>query len=801
MNRTVTRLRDGWKFTRTDSSAHQNPDLDDSAWTSVRVPHDWAIAGPFDREHDRVTQVKKQADVEAGVREITGRTGGLPHVGVGWYRRTLNIPAEAAGKQIRLEVDGAMSNCTVYCNGTLVGGWPCGYTSFALDLTPFLRPGRENVLAVRLENLPESSRWYPGAGLYRNVRLLVLHPVHVAHWGTWLTTPALTEKEGTVSLETTIRNAGPGTAVTLRTAILDSTGAAVCVEEVTRSISASETLRQEFRVPDPQAWHPETPNLYTALSTVLVEGETVDTYETPFGFRTLAFDPDKGFRINGRSLKLKGVCMHHDLGPLGAAVNLAALRRQLRMLQDMGCNAIRTSHNPPAPELLELCDRMGLLVIDEAFDEWAAPKLKNGYSRLFADWAEKDLRAMIRRDRNHPCVILWSIGNEIPEQNSPQGAEVAQALCAICKDEDPTRLTTAGFNQADGAIRNGLADAVDVPGWNYKPDRYVDFHARLPGKPTYGSETESTYSSRGEYFFPVNEEIGPFRVPHHVSSYDLEFPNWGYSPDVEFRAQDECPFSLGAFVWTGFDYLGEPTPFSEAWPSRSSYFGIIDLAGLPKDRYYLYQSTWSPTPVLHLLPHWTWPGREGETTPVYCYTNFASAELFVNGVSQGRRRKSVKLVTGAYRLIWPGVRYQPGELKAVAYDRDGSVAAETVIRTAGGAAAVELLPARREMEADGDEMMFITARIVDMDGNLCPRADHRLTFQIEGPGTLEGLCNGDPTSLESFKGSRMRAFNGKCVLYLGSVAGRPGDIRVTVSADGLRCGQLSLESRQTVARS
>ncbi len=521
----------------------------------------------------------------------------------------------------------------------------------------------------------------------------------------------------------------------------------------------------------------------------------VDHETHPLGFRTLTFDPDNGFLINGVAMKLNGVCLHHDLGPLGAAVNRTALKRQLDLLQAMGCNAVRTSHNPPTPELLELCDVLGLLVIDEAFDEWRTGKLDNGYHRHFDEWAEKDLRAMIRRDRNHPCVIMWSIGNEIMEQWEEQGAAVASFLSGICHDEDPTRPTTAGFNGPDDAIKNGLAAAVDIPGWNYQPHRYVRFHQMFPTKATYGSETESTVSSRGVYYFPVNEEVSPVRDTLQVNSYDMCYPPWAYSPDVEFRAQDECGFSLGEFVWTGFDYLGEPTPYFERWPSRSSYFGILDLCGIPKDRYYLYQSKWTDQPVLHLLPHWTWPGREGESTPVHCYTGFPTVELFVNGRSQGRRSKREKLMLGSYRLVWPDVRYEAGTLKAVAYDGEGRVIAETVVNTAGSPVAIELVADRKTMVADGDDMAFVTVRLVDADGNLCPTADDLVTFQLDGPATIAAVDNGNAASLESFQANQRRAFSGLCMVYLRSAGQQDGVVTLTATADGLASASVTLETQ------
>ena len=803
MSRQTIPLKEDWKFTRADDADSIAATHDDSTWETVRVPHDWAIAGPFDRESDIQRIEKKQADkaklqshpanamielqalVVEGITEFTGQTGGLPHVGTGCYRRVVSVPEDVAGKRIRIEFDGAMSHCQVYCNSDPVGEWPYGYTSFAFDLTNVIKPGQDNVIAVRLENAKNSSRWYPGAGLYRNVRLIYLDPIHVAHWGTYLTTPTITDDRGLVLLKTTLENHAAEQAVTLRTDIHDASGAVVASAESSQQVQENTNFEQELSVPHPNLWMPGSPTLYTAVSTVLVGGVETDHYETHFGFRTLRFDPDQGFFINGQAMKLNGVCMHHDLGPLGAAVNRTALKRQLGILQEMGCNAIRTSHNPPTPELLELCDAMGFLLIDEAFDEWANGKMENGYNLFFKDWSEKDLRAMIKRDRNHPCVIMWSIGNEIREQWQEDGAKVAQYLCDICHDEDPTRPTTAGFNGPLEAIKNGLAEVVDIPGWNYHPQDYARFHKRFPGKATYGSETVSTVSSRGEYFFPVTEDINPIREGLQVSSYDMAFPPWAYSPDVEFMAQDACDFSLGEFVWSGFDYIGEPTPYEEQWPSRSSYFGIIDLCGIPKDRYYLYQSKWTVKEVLHLLPHWTWPGREGETTPVHCYTSFNTVELFLNGKSLGRRSKRANLMMGTYRIVWPDVRYEAGELMAVAYDHQGNPAAESTIRTAGAPASIEITLDRSTIVADGDDMAFATVRVLDANGNLCPTADNLISFSIDGPATIAAVGNGDATSLEPFQANQRKAFNGMCMIYLRSMNGENGSIVLHAEAEGL----------------
>jgi len=770
---------------RGDVPGAAEPGFDDSDWQSVRVPHDWAISGPFDREHDlQVATIWE--DGERKPAEHCGRTGGLPHVGVAWYRRALDIPAALAGKRLFLEFDGVMSHSTVYVNGTEVGSWPFGYASFEFEITGCVDPGGTNVIAVRVDNKPCASRWYPGAGMYRHVRLKVVEPVHVAHWGTYITAPRIEGDMALVRVATELGNQ-PGAVAecVLRTEIVAPDGQVVATDETDIVLGEDGRASQELQVEDVQRWDVDSPQLYCAVTTVSVGGTVLDRYETPFGFRECRFDAKEGFLLNGRSLKLNGVCMHHDVGALGAAIAPRAIERQIEILKSMGCNAIRTSHNPPAPELLDLCDRMGVLVIDEAFDEWTVAKVDSGYHTLYDEWAEKDLCAMIHRDRNHPCVIMWSIGNEIGEQGRSDGADVARFLTDICHREDPTRPVTAGFNNPAGAIKNGLADVVDVPGWNYKCQLYKQYHDERPDWIQYGSETESCVSSRGEYYFPVEEERNRTRETMHVTSYDVSAPGWGYSPDYEFAAQDDCPFILGEFVWTGFDYLGEPTPYKFEWPSRSSYFGIVDLCGFPKDRFYLYQSKWGDQPVLHLLPHWTWPGREGEVTPVHCYTNFESAELFLNGRSLGTRRKDASASMGRYRLMWDDVVYEPGELRVVGLGADGRPVAETVVRTTGAPVRIELVPDRTEINADGIDLSYITVRVVDECGDVCPVADDMVCFAVDGPGEIAAVDNGDQTSLDPFQADHRKAFHGLCLLILRSVDGAAGEIRVTAEADGL----------------
>ncbi|HEV2764877.1 MAG TPA: beta-galactosidase GalB [Pyrinomonadaceae bacterium] len=777
-------------------------EFDDRAWRRLDLPHDWGIEGPFRQEHP-------------------GETGKLPWWGVGWYRKHFRLPVSDKGRRIFLDVDGAMSYASVWLNGRFVGGWPYGYASFRLDLTPYVEFGAENVLAVRLDNPPESSRWYPGGGIYRNVWLVKTAPVHVAQWGTYVTTPEVNESSATVNVRVALDNDSNAPAsVVVKTSLFELDGGGRRSARAVASSAASAlnldansrgTSEASLRVNRPRLWSPQSPNLYAAVTTVELRGKVVDSYETVFGVRSIKFDAARGFLLNGEPVELKGVCNHHDLGALGAAVNTRALERQLEILKEMGANAVRTSHNPPAPELLELADRMGFLVIDEAFDAWRRSKKKNDYHLLFDDWHEKDLRALVRRDRNHPSVIMWSTGNEIGEQGNAEGHKLSQRLTDIVRSEDPTRPVTAGANHT-GSGYNGFQKTVDVFGYNYKPPEYGKFRERNPTIPLYGSETASTVSTRGEYFFPVEEDKSKGLANFHVSSYDLYAPRWATPPDAEFRGQDEFPFVFGEFVWTGFDYLGEPTPYNAdvtnllnfsdppeqaraaeelkalgkiRVPSRSSYFGIVDLAGFKKDRFYIYQARWRPElPMAHLLPHWNWPERAGHLTPVHVYTSGDEAELFLNGRSLGRKRKG----RFEYRLRWDEVRYEPGELRVVAY-RGGRRWAEDVVRTTLPASKLALAPDRATIRAGGRDLSFVTLSVTDRDGRVVPRAKHRVRFELEGPGEIVAVDNGDPTSHESFQSPERHAFNGLCLVVVRSRAGRAGRIKLTARSEGLTGAQ------------
>ena len=769
-----------WEFSR-----------DSLVWQAVTVPHDWAIEGPFDRAND-LQAVQVTQNFETAVTEHTGRTGGLPYVGKGWYRTHFDVADYYAGRDaVTLLFDGAMSQARVRVNGHPVIEWPYGYNAFHADVTAYLTPdGKDNLLEVSLENLPHSSRWYPGAGLYRNVHLIRTHAVHIPVWGTRVTTPEVSEKEATVLLEIEVTDPDPG--VRVRTRILGPQGDVKALSDT----PAAAKLQQQFRIMEPQRWSPETPDLYRAVTQVYdAEGAVLDEYTTRFGIRTLALVPDKGFYLNGQVRKIQGVCNHHDLGPLGAAVNRAALRHQLALLKDMGCDAIRTSHNMPAPELVELCDEMGFMMMVEAFDEWDIAKCENGYHLFFDEWAEKDMVNMIRHFRNNPSVIMWGIGNEVPTQCADEGYKVAAFLQDICHREDPTRLVTAGMDQADCVVRNGFAQLLDVVGFNYRTHKYESAYEILPQKILLGSETASTVSSRGVYKLPAELHAGALYDDNQCSSYDLEYCWWSNVPDIDFAMQEDHPWTIGQFVWTGFDYLGEPTPYDvDAWPSHSSYFGIFDLASLPKDRFWLYRSQWNKTqPTLHLLPHWNWEGREGEKIPVFCYSSFPAVELFVNGISQGVRKFDASQPLSRYRRVWQDVVYQPGEIEAVAYDATGAEQLRTSVRTAGAPARIRLEADRSELDADGVDLAYVTVRIEDKDGNLCPLAANAVSFEVAGAGQLRATANGDATCLVPFQSSQMPAFSGQLTAIV-QAADEPGTIRVTASAEGLQPGTLILKA-------
>ena len=790
--RTEKLLDKNWKFTKGDVPEATQVSYNDSRWEVVTIPHDWAIYGPFDRDHDlqdvAITQnLEKQASLK------TGRTGGLPYVGIGWYRNSFDAPSD---KQVTLLFDGAMSEARVYINGKEACFWPFGYNSFHCDVTEFLnKDGKNNQIAVRLENRPQSSRWYPGAGLYRNVHLIMTEKVHVPVWGTYVTTPHVAADYASVCLQTRIENADKKD-IRIATEILSPEGKVVVRKDNIQRINHAQHIKQNFIVDNPQLWSPESPALYKAVSKIYVDNQLADTYTTRFGIRSIEYVADKGFYLNGKHRKFQGVCNHHDLGPLGAAINTAALRHQLVLLKDMGCDAIRTSHNMPAPELVELCDEMGFMMMIEPFDEWDIAKCMNGYHRYFKEWAERDMVNMLHNYRNNPCVVMWSIGNEVPTQCSPEGYKVASFLQDICHREDPTRPVTCGMDQVSCVLNNGFAAMIDIPGLNYRTARYQETYDKLPQNLVLGSETASTVSSRGVYKFPVVPKAGVKYDDHQCSSYDVESCSWSNIPDEDFALADDNHWTIGQFVWTGFDYLGEPSPYdTDSWPNHSSMFGIIDLASIPKDRYYLYRSIWNKeVNTLHILPHWNWEGREGEKTPVFVYTNYPSAELFVNGKSQGKQSKNNSSLMNRYRLMWMDVAYEPGEVKVVAYDKDGKAVEEKSIRTAGKPHHLELLPNRKELTADGKDLAYITVRVVDKDGNLCPTDGRLVTFSTKGAGTYRASANGDPTSLDLFHLPQMHAFNGQLTAIV-QVGESMGDITFEAKAKGLKSGVLQLKAR------
>lgn len=779
-------LEKGWKFTKGEVSDAEAPSFNDTKWETVTIPHDWAIFGPFDKNND-LQNVAVTQNFETQVSLKTGRTGGLPYVGTGWYRTTFH---STPGKQTTLIFDGAMSEARVFVNGKEACFWPYGYNSFYCDVTGLVNEdGKNNVLAVRLENRPQSSRWYPGAGLYRNVHVVTTEKIHVPVWGTQITTPFVKDEYASVCLHTTILNAGK-TELTVTTDIVDADGQVVSTKTNKGYINHDQPFTQNFIVEQPKLWSPETPVLYKAVSKIYAGDTLLDTYTTRFGIRTIEYVPDKGFYLNGKRRKFQGVCNHHDLGPLGAAVNVAALRHQLTLLKDMGCDAIRTSHNMPAPELVELCDEMGFMMMLEPFDEWDIAKCDNGYHRFFNEWAEKDMVNMLRQYRNNPCVVMWSIGNEVPTQWNPEGYKVAKFLQDICHREDPTRPVTCGMDQVKSVLANGFAAMLDIPGLNYRAHMYDEAYERLPQNLILGSETSSTVSSRGVYKFPVERKAGAMYDDHQSSSYDLEYCSWSNIPDIDFARAEDHDWTIGQFVWTGFDYLGEPSPYdTDAWPNHSSMFGIIDLASIPKDRYYLYRSVWNKeAETLHILPHWNWEGREGEKTPVFVYTNYPSAELFINGKSYGRQTKRKDgTVENRYRLMWYDAVYQPGEVKVVAYDEQGNPAAEKTIRTAGKPHHIELVTDRTSLQADGKDLAYITLRIVDKDGNLCPNDGRLVNFKVKGAGKYRASANGDPTCLDLFHKPEMHAFGGMLTVIVQS-GEKVGDIELQATAKGVKAG-------------
>ncbi len=770
-------------------------------WQSVTVPHDWAIKGPFDKKWD-LQMVAIEQNGESEKTEKSGRSGALPWIGKGYYTTNVHLD-NIEDRHVELCFDGAMAEPVVYVNGKRAGSWAYGYAPFKVDITQYIKKG-DNRVDVSLHNVDESSRWYPGAGLYRPVTLTVTDKVHLDPWKTFVKTQRII-KVGTtkavMSFDVALAGASKDFKGSLELSLIDNTtGEKKDMHDLRID---GKSFKGGFRVDNPKLWSPETPNLYT-LKIALVDndGKDLDNLSMRFGIRTIKVDSIHGFRLNGESRKIKGVCLHHDLGPLGAAVNKAAIIRQIKQLKAMGCDAIRTSHNHPSQIQMDVCDSLGMMVMAESFDMWIYPKCKNGYARFFKDWSDKDITALVESNRNHPSVIMWSIGNEIPEQGSYEGRLIAEHLQNLCHKLDPTRPVTQGMDKAEDALKSGFAQVMDVPGFNYRVYKYDRNIKGLPCGFLLGSETASTVSSRGVYKFPVEWGQAKEDKDGQCSSYDVEWCLWSNLPEQDFMAMDDKPYTIGQFVWTGYDYLGEPTPYDAYWPSRSSYFGIMDLAGLPKDRYYLYRSVWNKqSHTLHVLPHWTWPGREGKVTPVFVYTDSPEAELFVNGKSQGRVRKdkAVRLephpaqeswidptepdearrYATRYRLMWPNVKYEPGELTVVAYDESGNRVGEETVRTALEAKALKLDMDRAELRKGVDDLAYVTVSLVDKNGTELPQADDRIDVEVSGAGSFKAICNGDATSLESFVEPTMKLFNGKLVVTV-KAGDRKGTIRVVV---------------------
>lgn len=764
-----------WQFSR--DSVNYKP---------VTIPHDWAINGPFDKKWDlQFVAIEQNGETEK--TEKSGRSGALPWIGRGFYKTTVDL--KKLPKTAVLEFDGAMADPHVYINGKLAGHWAYGYNAFRVDAAPYLKKGK-NEISVSLNNREESSRWYPGGGLYRPVQLVTnADAATINPWGCYFRTESIGNGKAEVSICTNINNVDK--TLSIENQLLDVTGKVVAQFKY-GDFDAQGNVVKTLTVDDAHLWSPETPYLYKLVTRLYRNKKLIDQTQQKVGIRTVRVAQYDGFQLNGVSRKIKGVCLHHDLGPLGAAVNKAALIRQIRTMKDMGCDAIRTAHNMPSTWQMEVCDSMGMMVMAESFDMWIYPKCKNGYALNFKDWADKDIENLVLNHRNHPSIVMWSIGNEIPEQWSEEGRNISKHLQDLCHKFDPTRPVTQGMDRAEDALKSGFAQVMDVPGFNYRVHKYDNNIKQLPKGFLLGSETASTVSSRGVYKFPVEASDSKTYTDGQCSSYDVEYCPWSNLPDDDWRMQDDRDYTIGEFVWTGYDYLGEPSPYDEYWPSRSSYFGICDLAGLPKDRYYLYRSHWrKDDATLHVLPHWTFPGREGETTPVYCYTSWPSAELFVNGKSQGRIVKNPNTRLDRYRLRWNNVKYEPGEIKVVAYDYDGTAKGEKIIRTAGTPARIVLKADRNSISSKGEDLSFVTVSVVDKNGTPCPTATNNMKFNVSGAGKFRAACNGDATSLVAFNSTEMPLFSGELVVVVEGL--RHGTAMLSVSADGLPMATLPIE--------
>ncbi|WP_392448702.1 DUF4982 domain-containing protein [Capnocytophaga canis] len=805
---TTQTLEKNWKFTREDNKNFSQVAVNDKKWQNVVVPHDWAIYGPFDIENDVQRTAIKQ-DGQVAPIEHSGRTGGLPFVGVGWYRTSFDVADFNADKKVFIKFDGAMSNAEVFVNGQKAGQWHHGYNTFFLDVTPFVK-AKNNTLAVRLENLTQQSRWYPGAGLYRNVHVITKNKTHIPIWGIQLTTPEIEKNFAKIQLKTEIESQNPSN-IEVETEIFNPKGEKIASDRKKyNEFVINNKIQQDIYVKNPVLWDIQQPNLYKAITKIYENGTLKDTETTTFGIRKIEIKPNDGLYLNGRKIKFQGVCMHHDLGAIGAAVNEAAIRRQIRIMQDMGVNAIRTAHNMPAPEYVRIADEMGMMLALESFDEWAIPKVENGYNRYFKDWAEKDLTNLVRHFRNNPSVVMWFIGNEVEEQSVQEGAKVARWLQDIIHKHDGTRPVSNGMDRPDHVFKNNMAATMQVAGFNYRPFRYQEAYKLLPQQIILGSETASTISSRGVYKFPVERKSMPKYEDQQTSSYDVEHCGWSNLPEDDWIQHEDLPYTIGEFIWTGFDYLGEPTPYYVEWPAHSSYFGAVDLAGLPKDRFYLYRSHWNKeAETLHVLPHWNWEGREGQVTPIFVYTNYPSAEVFINGKSQGKRSKDLNIpLDGSYtkeaqqsferqkryRLMWLDTKYEAGEVKVVAYDKNGKAVAEKIVKTAGKPHSLRLTADRNVITADGKDLSFITIEAVDKDGNLCPNVNDLVTFKVSGAGTYRAAANGDATSTDQFHLPKMHLFNGKLVAIVQS-SEKAGEITFEAKSKGLKTAVIKVKTK------
>lgn len=764
---------------------------DGKSWSQVSVPHDWAISGPFDKKWD-LQMVAIEQNGEKEKTEKSGRSGALPWIGEGMYQMKWTAPK--GYKRAVLVFDGAMSQPVVCVNGKEAGKWAYGYNAFRIDITPFIQFGKSNLIEVHLNNVEESSRWYPGGGLYRPVSVELYGNENFSTWDTFVRTLKADKQEAEVEVNALLEGKIGKSGKTV-IALLDEAGTKVAEQTIK---GATPEIKTTLKVANPQLWSPESPHLYQVKLTRYEGKKVADVQTLKTGIRTISVSKNNGFQLNGITRKIKGVCLHHDLGPLGAAENKAALIRQIKMMKQMGCDAIRTAHNMPSTMQMEICDSLGMMVMAESFDMWIYPKCKNGYAKFFKEWSDKDMTNLVKHHRNHPSIVMWSIGNEIPEQWSQEGVEIAKHLQDLCHQYDPSRPVTQGMDKAEDALKSGFAQVMDVPGFNYRVHKYYKNIEQLPQGFLLGSETASTVSSRGVYKFPVVVSDKATYPDGQCSSYDTEYCSWSNLPDDDWKMQDDYSWVIGEFVWTGYDYLGEPTPYDTYWPSRSSYFGICDLAGLPKDRYYMYRARWNKQQhTTHLLPHWNWKGREGQVTPVYCYTDGVEGELFVNGKSQGRVRKDKSSRLDRYRLRWNNVKYEPGEIRVVTYNQYGDKVGEDVKRTAGEPAQMKFSVETPDHEpiacmvegctdehnvllnADGNDLAFITVSLQDKDGNECPLADDELTFEVSGAGTFKAACNGDATSLEPFAQPQMKLFSGKLVVIVQS-SKQKGDIILKV---------------------